>query len=111
MARKITVNHKEYVMPKMDADTYMDYLDLVEKIEENTNGRGRYTRTDIEVMTAFICRAYGGEFTAEELKDKENGVDAAGIIMEFMMIDTEIASEMEKRADEIIKNAKTGRMK
>ena len=53
MKRKIIVNNKEYTMPRMDVDTYMEYLELSEKID----GKPRYTRTDIEAMLLFIVKA------------------------------------------------------
>lgn len=105
MKRKIIVNHKEYTMPRMDVDTYMEYLELSEKID----GKPRYTRTDIEAMVLFIAKAYGGQFTAEELKDKDTGVDAAGIVLEFQLIDMGIAEEMENRMKEMEKNFQNGR--
>lgn len=105
MKRKITVNHKEYTMPKMDVDTYMEYLDLSEKID----GKPRYTKTDFEAMLLFIVKAYGDQFTVEELKDKETGVDAAGIVLEFQFIDMGVAEEMEKRMEKMEKNFQSGK--
>ena len=46
MKRKIIINNKEYTMPKMSIDTYMEYLELTEQID----GKARYTRQDIEAM-------------------------------------------------------------
>lgn len=105
MKRKITVNHKEYMMPKMDVDTYMEYLELSEKID----GKPRYTRTDIEAMLLFIVKAYGDQFTVEELKDKNTGVDAAGIVLEFQFIDMGVAEEMERRMKKIEENFQSGK--
>lgn len=105
MKRKITVNHKEYTMPKMDVDTYMEYLELSEKID----GKPRYTRTDIEAMLLFIVKAYGDQFTVEELKDKDTGVDAAGIVLEFQFIDVSVANELERRMEKIEENFQNGK--
>ena len=105
MKRKIIVNNKEYAMPRMDVDTYMEYLEL----SENTDGKPRYTRTDIEAMILFIVKAYGDQFTAEELKDKDTGIDAAGIVLEFQLIDARIAEEMEKRMEKMEKNFQNGK--
>lgn len=105
MKRKITVNHKEYTMPKMDVDTYMEYLELSEKIDE----KPRYTRTDIEAMLLFIVKAYGDQFTVEELKDKDTGVDAAGIVLEFQFIDVSVANELERRMEKIEENFQNGK--
>lgn len=98
--RKVTLGNKEYTMPRIDVDTYMEYLDLSEKID----GKQRYSKTDIEAMMLFIVKAYGQQFTVEELKDKESGLDAAGIVLEFQFIDLSVAEEMKKRMEKIEKN-------
>lgn len=96
MNRKIIVNHKEFKMEKMSADTYMEYLELAEQIDAATSERAskRYSRQEIEAMMLFICKAYGNQFTVDELKDAESGLDAAGIVIEFNMIDMGIAEEI-----------------
>lgn len=105
MQRKVIINKKEYTMPKMSIDTYMEYLDLSEQIDV----KKRYTKQDIEAMVMFVCKAYGDQFTAEELKDKENGLDAAGIIMEFQFIDVGIGEELARRMEKIQKNFQSGK--
>lgn len=111
MNRKIIVNHKEFKMEKMSADTYMEYLELSEKIETASGERAskRYSREEIEAMMLFICKVYGDQFTVEELKDKESGLDAAGIILEFNMIDMGIADEMSTRMKKMMKNFQNGK--
>lgn len=105
MQRKITIGNKEYAMPKMGIDDYMEYLDLSEKMD----GHLRYTREDIEAMVLFVCKAYGGQFTEEELRDRETGLDAAGIIMEFQFIDVGIGEELTRRMEKIEKNFPNGK--
>ena len=105
MNRKITINKEEFKMQKMSINTYMDYLELSEQIDTKT----RYTKQDIEAMVLFICRAYGNQFTAEELMDVETGLDAAGIILEFQFIDAGIADEIVRRMEKIQKNFQNGR--
>lgn len=105
MQRKIVVNKKEYTMPKMSIDTYMDYLELSEQIDT----KKRYTKQDIEAMVLFVCKAYGDQFTAEELKDVESGLDAAGIIMEFQFIDVSVGEELARRMEKIQKNFQSGK--
>lgn len=111
MSREIIVNHKEFKMGKMSADTYMEYLELTEKIDTASGNRAsqRYSREEIEAMMLFICKAYGDQFTVEELKDAETGLDAAGIILEFNMIDMGIASEMNTRMEKIMENFQNGK--
>ena len=105
--KKIIINHKEYTMPKVSADDYMDYLDASEVIN-NTQESG-YKREHIQLMCEWIVRLYGNQFTMEELKDRENGLDAADIIMEFMGIDLEIAEKISKKMEKIQKNFTTGK--
>lgn len=106
MNRKVIINGTEYKMERMSADTYMDYLELAEQTENHK----RYTRQDMEAMTLFICKAYGNQFTPEELKDIENGgMDAAGIILEFQFIDAAMAEELGKRVEKIQKNFTSGK--
>lgn len=100
MKRKVIINHKEYTMEKMSIDTYMEYLDLSEEIETHK----RYTRQDIEAMVLFICKAYGNQFTAEDVKNSETGLDAAAIILEFQFIDVGIGEELTRRMEKIMKN-------
>ena len=111
MNKKIIVNHKEFKMEKMSADTYMEYLELAEQIDAATSERAskRYSRQEIEAMMLFICKAYGNQFTVDELKDAESGLDAAGIVIEFNMIDMGIAEEMNKRMDNMMKNFQSGK--
>ena len=105
MDRKIIVSNKKYTMPKMPVETYMDYLELSEQIDKKT----RYTKQDIEAMLMFVCKAYGNQFTVEELKDSETGLDAAGIIMEFQFIDVGVGEEIAKRIEKIQKNFQSGK--
>ena len=105
MNRKIIVNHKEFKMEKMSADTYMEYLELAEVID----AKQRYSKQDIEAMGFFICKAYGDQFTVEELKNLETGLDVAGLILEFQFIDMGIADELTKRMENIEKNFRNGK--
>lgn len=105
MQRKIIINKTEYIMPKMSIDTYMRYLELAEQID----AKKRYTKQDIEAMTLFVCEAYGNQFTVEEIKDSEKGLDAAGIILEFQFIDVGVGEEIARRMENIEKNFQNGK--
>ena len=105
MKRKIIISNKEFTMPKMSIDTYTEYLDITEQIDTHP----RYTKQDIEIMAMFVCKAYGDQFTVEELKNPETGLDAAGLILEFQFIDTGIADELTKRMEDIEKNFQSGK--
>lgn len=105
MKREIIINNKEYEMQKMTADLYMDYVELMEEIETHT----RYKKQDIEAMMLFICKAYGNQFTVDELKDSETGLDITGIIFEFQSIDGSVAEELTKKMEKILKNFQNGK--
>lgn len=105
MKRKIIISNKEFTMPKMSIDTYTEYLELAEQLD----AKRRYTPQDIEAMGLFICKAYGDQFTVEELKNTETGLDAAGLILEFQFIDMGIADELTKRMEKIEKNFQNGK--
>lgn len=105
MSRKIIVNNKEFTMPKMSIDTYMEYLELAEQVD----GKPRYTRQDVEAMMLFVCKAYDNQFTVDELKNPETGIDAAGIVIEFQFIDMGVAEELTKRMEKMQKNFQNGK--
>ena len=105
MNRKIIVNYHDFTMPKLSIDTYTEYLELAEVID----AKQRYSKQDIEAMGLFICKAYGDQFTVEELKNTETGLDAAGLILEFQFIDMGIADELTKRMENIEKNFQSGK--
>lgn len=95
----------DLTMPKMSIDTYTEYLELAEVVD----AKQRYSKQDIEAMGLFICKAYGDQFTVEELKNPETGLDAAGLILEFQFIDMGIADELTKRMENIEKNFQSGK--
>ena len=95
MTKKIIVNNKEYKMPKMSIGTYQEYLNLTEELDKHK----RYTAEDIEAMSLFVCKAYGDKFTVEELQNEETGLDAVGLISEFMIIDANIGEELSAKLE------------
>lgn len=107
--RALTLNGVEYIMPKMDIDTYMDYLDIRDNVMESEGKTGRYTRQQFEDMVNFICDAYGNRFTVEELKNKETGMKASDIIMEFTLIDLNIGQEVNEKVDKLQENFSSGK--
>lgn len=99
---KIVINHKEYTMPKIGADDYMDYLDASEAINGGTTAG--YKREHIQLMCEWIVRLYGNQFTIEDLKNVEIGLSADEIITEFMMVDMDIAEKIQKKMEKIQEN-------
>lgn len=98
--KKTTVNNKEFELGKISVDLYEEYMDIAEKVDK----KNRYTRADLEEMAEFVCKAYGDQFTVEELKDPETGLDAAGLILEFQSIDVAVGSDLTKRMEKITEN-------
>ena len=101
----LLIDTAQFTMPKMSIDTYTEYLELAEVID----AKQRYSKQDIEAMGLFICKAYGDQFTVEELKNPETGLDAAGLILEFQFIDMGIADDLTKRMEKIEKNFQSGK--
>lgn len=99
---KIIIANKEYTMPKIGADDYMDYLDASETI--NSSQTSGYKREHIQLMCEWIVRLYGDQFTIEDLKNREKGLSADEIITEFMMVDLDIAEKIQKKMEKIQKN-------
>lgn len=106
--RALTVNGKEYIMPKMDIDTYMDYLDIKDSMT-NADASTGYTRQQFEDMVNFVCNAYGNQFTMDELKNRDTGLYASDIIMEFMLIDLNVGQEVSAKVDKLQKNFTSGK--
>ena len=74
MKRKLIINGKEYEMPKMDVDTYMEYLEVRDDIMGTEKKSGLYTAEQFRKMLDCICMVYGNQFTVDELKDKDTGL-------------------------------------
>lgn len=68
-----------------------------------------YNTAIMQRMEMFVCKAYGDQFTVEELKNPETGLDAAGLILEFQFIDAGIGEELTKRMEKIEKNFQSGK--
>ena len=68
-----------------------------------------YNSAIMQRMEMFVCKAYGDQFTVEELKNPETGLDAAGLILEFQFIDAGIGEELTKRMEKIEKNFQSGK--
>jgi hypothetical protein len=111
LRRKIIVNNKEYTAQKLSIDDYMEYTDLAEKIEEGVQKRSgnRYNKEELESMMLYICKLYGNQFTVEELRDRETGLDAAGIILEFSMVEMGVSTEINNRVKGILENFTNGK--
>lgn len=88
---------------------FCEYYDTYLELAEVIDAKQRYSKQDIEGMGLFICKAYGDQFTVEELKNPETGLDAAGLILEFQFIDMGIADELTKRMENIEKNFQSGK--
>lgn len=111
MAKKktIIINHKEYVMPKASVDAYMHYLEVRDEIMNTEKKNGLYTFQQFKNMMECICEMYGNQFTVDELKDSETGLDVAGIVMEFAAIEVGIGENVNEKAEKFQKNFTNGK--
>lgn len=110
MAKKtIIINHKEYVMPKASVDAYMHYLEVRDEIMNTEKKNGLYTRKQFIDMMDCICEMYGNQFTVDELKDGETGLDVSGIVMEFAAIEIGIGESVNEKAEKFQENFTNGK--
>lgn len=109
MKHEIILNHKKYEMPKMDVDTYMEYLEVRDDIMGTEKKSGLYTAEQFRKMMDSICMVYGNQFTVEELKDKETGLTVAAIIMEFASIETSLGDEVNTKIEKLQENFTNGK--
>ena len=106
--REIILGGKKYTMPKMDVDTYMDFLEVRDNIMNTEKKNGLYTRDQFVKMMETIVKVYGNQFTVEDLKDKESGLTVGAIVTEFSAIELGIASEVDEQVKRIEKNFTNG---
>nr|DAF92316.1 MAG TPA: hypothetical protein [Myoviridae sp. ctBvM24] len=107
MKKELIINKKKYELPKMDVDTYMEYLRVRESIMGT--GNGMYTVQQFQDMMDCICLVYGNQFTVEELKDRETGLSVSEIIMEFVAIEGAVGKEVDGKIDKFRENFLNGK--
>ena len=101
MKREIILRGKKYTMPKLDVDTYMDFLEVRDDIMNTENKNGLYTRAQFVKMMETIVKVYGDQFTVEDLKDKEGGL--------FSAIELGIMGEVDAQVKKIEENFTSGK--
>lgn len=107
--RKLIINRKEFTMPsKIDVDAYLHYLETRDSVMDTEHTRGMYTRKQFGEMMDCIVEMYGNQFTVDELKDSETGLSVGGIITEFVLIETAIGEEVNKKVEAIQENFTVG---
>lgn len=92
---KVTMilNGKEYTRDGISAGDYEDFTD----IRNNVNPDGEYNRDDIKNMREALSIAFGGQVSAEELRE----ADATELIYQFMAVDALIATDLQKRVEKM----------
>lgn len=109
MKHELIINNKKYEMPKMDVDTYMEYLEVRDDIMGTEKKNGLYTAEQFRKMMDCICMIYGNQFTVDELKNKETGLGVAAIIMEFASIETSLGDEVNTQVEKLQENFTSGK--
>ncbi len=102
--RTITVGGREYEMPKVSPDAYMEYLEAREEIFTSEEKRKMYTKSQFIKMMETICALYGNQFTVEQLTDVETGLSVSEIIMEFAMIEAVVGGEVDRKIEKLKAN-------
>ena len=96
-------------MPKASVDAYMHYLEVRDEIMNTEKKNGLYTFQQFKNMMECICEMYGNQFTVDELKDSETGLDVAGIVMEFAAIEVGIGENVNEKAEKFQENFTNGK--
>lgn len=109
MKHEVIINNKKYEMPKMEVDTYMEYLEIRDDIMGTEKKNGLYTAAQFRKMMDCICMIYGNQFTVDELKDKDTGLGVAAIIMEFASIETSLGDEVNAKVEKLQENFSNGK--
>lgn len=89
MKKSIIVNGTEHVITDIEAGIYEEFCEAKEKV----NPDGEYSAADIKNMREAIAIAYGGEFTAEDLKK----MPVTDVMVEFVCLDAWVAKEFERK--------------
>lgn len=92
---KVTMilNGKEYTREGISAGDYEEFTDLRNMV----NPDGEYNREDIKNIREALSVAFGGQVSAEELKQ----ADATELIYQFMAVDALIATDLQNRVEKM----------
>lgn len=92
---KVTMilNGKEYTREGISAGDYEEFTDLRNMV----NPDGEYNREDIKNIREALSVAFGGQVSAEELKQ----ADVTELIYQFMAVDALIAKDLQNRVEKM----------
>lgn len=92
---KVTMilNGKEYTREGISAGDYEEFTDLRNMV----NPDGEYNREDIKNIRGALSVAFGGQVSAEELKQ----ADVTELIYQFMAVDALIATDLQNRVEKM----------
>ena len=80
------------------------------RAEEKRERQKRAFHETKKLMESYTeCNAYGNQFTMDELKNRDTGLCASDIIMEFMLIDLNVGQEVSAKVDKLQKNFTSGK--
>ena len=109
MKKTIIINGKEYEMPKVSADMYIEYLSARDDILGEDRKGALYSAKQFNKMITTIVKLYDNQFTVEELKNPDTGLSAAGIIIEFMSLEATLGTEVDEKIEKIKENFINGK--
>lgn len=93
---QITIKNKKYKAGKITRDKYKQYT----AVRERLMNKDFYSDEDIDDMINTIVSVYDNKFTFE---DVEKELDISDIILNFTMVDVEIAEKMNNKIEKIKK--------
>lgn len=106
----VIVGGKEYQLPKkLDTDAYVHYLEVRDDIMGTEKKSGLYTAKQFKDMMQCIVELYDGQFTIEELKDRDTGLGVDGIIMEFAAVEIGVGEAVNEKSEKFQANFTNGK--
>lgn len=96
----LTIGGKNYELPKVSTEAYLNYLDVREPIvEKEENGR-LYTRKDFYAMADALVELYGNQFTREQLLAAD-GLTPGEVIVKFSAVESVLVDQVDKSVAEL----------
>lgn len=99
----IRIAGKEYALPEVTTEAYLNYLDVREPIMAKDGTGALFTRKDFYAMADSLVELWGNQFTREELLSKE-GLNPGEIIVRFTSLEGELMNQVNDAMGEITGN-------
>lgn len=100
---KITIGENKFEQTKIKGRFFRRLLEIQEILEER-EAEGKFTATDLDLMTEFISEVFEGKFTSDTLYDE---LEVDEIMFNFKNVAEEISKKSKAKIEKIGKNSKS----